>query len=110
MSAHLKDGPSIMPGVLQIEFVNQAVLLLCILNAVQRGGPAAASPEGAGVLARCKAVFHSPAFIGEVLTATVEILDAVGGKTMFKGGLSVGDRKVASVEAIGAQVEGSSMR
>jgi hypothetical protein len=32
MQAHMADGPSIMPGVLQIELVNQALMLLMILQ------------------------------------------------------------------------------
>lgn len=104
MAAHLKDGPSIMPGVLQIEVVNQAVMLLMVLqegNKQQSDNPAF---EGTGVLARVKSTFHSPAYIGEIITATARIVEIVGSKTMYRGELTAGDRKVATVEAIGAVV------
>jgi len=102
MAAHLEHGPSIMPGVLQIEFVNQALMLLMVL--LNSAGARKDVMDGAGVMARCKGNFHSPAFIGETITATVNILEVVGTKTMFEGVIKAGDRLVAEVSAIGAQV------
>lgn len=102
MAAHLRDGPSIMPGVLQIEFVNQATMLLMILRGAK--GIGANITGGAGVLARCKANFHSPAYIGEVLTATVKVEGVVAGKTQYEGIITSGERKIATVSAIGALV------
>lgn len=103
MAAHLDTGPSIMPGVLQIEFVNQAVMLLMIL--LNSTGQRQDGIEGgAGVMAQCKGRFHSPAFIGDVITATVRIVDVVANKTIYQGDITSGDRKVATVDAIGAHI------
>ncbi|MBK6616483.1 hotdog domain-containing protein [Ottowia sp.] len=102
MSAHLEEGPSIMPGVLTIEFVSQGLMLLMVL--INMAGLRQDSFQGAGVMARTKATFHSPAFIGEVITATVTVVDVVGTKTIFEGVVKAGDRLVATVSSIGAQV------
>lgn len=103
MAAHMAQGPSVAPGVLQIELVNQALMLLMVL--LNMSGVRSDSMEGgAGVLASCKAKFHSPAFIGDVITATVKVIDTVGNKTMFEGEITCGDRRVATVSCIGATV------
>lgn len=59
MAAHLSQGPSIMPGVLQIEFVNQAVMLLMILLNMS-GKRSDNLKGGTGILAKTRARFHSP--------------------------------------------------
>lgn len=102
MSAHLKTGPSIAPGVLQIEFVGQAIMVLVtLLNMkAQRRDLVAGAP----LLARCKAQFHSPAYIGEVITASARIEAILDGKTAFEGVVKAGDRMVSTISGIGAQV------
>jgi len=102
MSAHLRDGPSIMPGVLHIELVNQATMLLMIL--LNSSGQRNDSSDGAGVLARVKANFLSPAYIGELITATVKITAIKDNMTFYEGNVFAGDRAVSRVEAIGALV------
>lgn len=106
MSAHLKDGPSIMPGALQLEFVNQAAMLMMILlnSSGERNDPT----DGAGVLAQCKCKYISPAYIGEVITGTVKLVEVVGNMTMYQGEITCGDRKVASITAVGALVTDTS--
>lgn len=105
MSAHLRDGPSIMPGVLLIELVNQAAMLLVTLRS--SAGEQDARMSGAGALGRAKATFHSPAYIGDVLTATVRITVQSENKTAYEGHITCGDRAVATVQAIGALVPNS---
>ncbi len=102
MAAHLKDGPSIMPGALQLEFVNQAAMLMMILlnSSGERNDPT----NGAGVLAQCKCKYISPAYIGEVITATVRLVEVVGQMTMYQGEVACGERKIASITAVGALI------
>lgn len=102
MAAHLRDGPSIMPGVLQIEFVNQATMLLMLLRAAKGVGEDA--DVQSGVLARCKGTFHSPAYIGDVITARVRISAVMGEKVMYEGEITCGERRVASISAFGAMI------
>ena len=99
MAAHLADGPSIMPGVLYIEFVGQATMLLGVLSSGGKKGS-----EGVGVLARCKGEFLSPAFIGETITAEVTISDVIAGKTIYEGVVHAGDRLICRVSGIGALI------
>jgi 3-hydroxymyristoyl/3-hydroxydecanoyl-(acyl carrier protein) dehydratase len=104
MAAHLSDGPSIMPGVLFIEFVGQATMLLGQLLR----GPIA-TKDGANhtaVLARCKGEFLSPAYIGETITAEVSILDEIANKTVYEGLVKAGDRPVCRVSGMGAMISG----
>lgn len=100
MAAHLRDGPSIMPGVLQIEFVNQATMLLMLLRAAK--GVDTNPSLKSGVLARCKGTFHSPAYIGDAITARVRIAAVMGEKVMYEGEVMAGERHVASISAFGA--------
>jgi len=102
MSAHLRDGPSIMPGILTVELVNQCAMLLMILRGAKGLGEHIAG--SAGVLARCKGTFHSPAYIGDIVTAHVKIAAVLGGKTQYDGEVTVGERRVATISAIGALV------
>jgi 3-hydroxyacyl-[acyl-carrier-protein] dehydratase len=103
MAAHLSDGPSIMPGVLYIELVGQATMLLSVLTCPEK---TARDPKienkSTAVLARCKADFISPAFIGEVITAEVTLSDKIAGKTLYDGLVKAGDRIVCKVSGIGA--------
>lgn len=97
MAAHLSDGPSIMPGVLFIELVGQATMLLDVLSSGGKRGP-----DGVGVLARCKGEFLSPAFIGETITAEVTVSDVIAGKTIYEGVVHAGDRLICRVSGMGA--------
>ena len=58
----------------------------------------------AGVLAGCKCKFISPAYIGDVITAKVRLVEVVGSMTMYEGEITCGDRKVASINAVGALI------
>lgn len=105
MSAHLKTGPSIAPGVLQIEFVGQAIMVLVTLLSMKaQRHDALTAVTGAPLLARCKAQFHSPAYIGEVITAEARIEGILDGKTAFEGVVKAGERMVSTISGIGAQV------
>jgi 3-hydroxyacyl-[acyl-carrier-protein] dehydratase len=99
MAAHLSEGPSIMPGVLYIEMVGQAAMLLGVLTSSAEMGE-----DMAAVLARCKAEFISPGYIGEVITAEVTLSDTIAGKTLYDGVVKAGERLVCKVSAIGAAV------
>ncbi|MBA5606564.1 hypothetical protein H3H36_14500 [Duganella sp. FT3S] len=108
MAAHLSDGPSIMPGVLYIELVGQAAMLLGVLTGARQDAPGAAPAEHAtDVLARCKGEFISPAYIGEVITAEVTISDKIAGKTIYDGIVKAGERLVCKVSGIGATLSPS---
>lgn len=99
MAAHLADGPSIMPGVLYIEFVGQATMLLDVLSSGGKRGSG-----GVGVLARCKGEFVSPAFIGETITAEVTVSDVIAGKTIYEGVVHAGERLICRVSGMGALI------
>lgn len=103
MATHLKEGPSIAPGVLQIELVAQALTLLMVLlnNSGQRNDDTA----GACVLARCKATFHSPAYIGEVITAEVKLAGDMNRKAVYEGVIKAGSRLVSEVRCVGALID-----
>lgn len=98
MCAHLSDGPSIMPGVLFIELMGQATMLLSTLTST------APPDERTAVLGRCKGEFYSPAYIGEVITGHLNIVDIIAGKTMYEGIVTVGDRKICKVSGMGASL------
>ena len=90
MAAHLADGPSIMPGVLLIEFM---------LSTLTSQAPPS---EQTAVLGRCKGEFISPARIGELITGHLSITDVVAGKTFYEGIIFAGERKVCKVSGVGA--------
>lgn len=102
VASHFPKGPSVIPGVLYIELVSQAILLLSKLCAHDGN-----TPEGeTTVLARCKADFLSPGFIGDTLVADVQILDVIAGKTVYEGVIRCGERLVCKVSAIAATFDG----
>jgi acyl dehydratase len=86
-----------MPGVLYIELVGQATMLHGVLNSGGKSGQ-----EGAAVLGRCKGEFISPAFIGETITAEVNVSDQIAGKTVYEGVVRAGDRLICRVSGMGA--------
>ncbi len=100
MVAHLVDGPSIMPGVLNIELVGQATMLHGILT-----GTHGDDSGNAAVLGRCKGEFISPAFIGETITAEVTVHEPIAGKTLYEGTVRSGDRLICRVTGMGAIVD-----
>src|SRR4051794_25030251 len=63
--SHLIDGPSIIPGVILIELVGQASVLLNRLSANNTKDET--SSTTINVLGRCKADFFHPAFVGDVI-------------------------------------------
>ena len=101
VASHFPKGPSVIPGVLYIEFVSQAILLLGKLTTHDM-----APPTETTVLARCRADFVSPGFIGDTLTAVVDIQDVVAGKTVYSGVVSCAERVVCRVNAIAASFDG----
>lgn len=102
VASHFPKGPSVIPGVLYIELVSQAVLLLGKL--LVGSGEA---PEGqTTVLARAKADFLSPGFIGDTLTATVQVHDVIAGKSVYDGVVTCGERLVCKVNGIAASFDG----
>lgn len=101
VATHFPQGPSVIPGVLYIELVSQAVLLLGKLST----DPKAATKQTT-VLARCKADFVSPGFVGDSLIAEVTVQDVVAGKSVFDGIVKCGERLVCKVNAIAATFDG----
>lgn len=104
MAAHFKEGPALMPGVLIVEMVNQAAILMGTLTGMFADG----TPEklkASSVLARMKATFHNPAEAGDTVLATVRLVKRLGMQTFFEGVVTSGDRQVATVEVIGAVVD-----
>jgi len=96
MAAHLANGLSIMPGILLIEFMGQATMLLSTLTSK------APPSEQTAVLARCKGKFISPVRIMELITRHLSITDFVAGKTFYKGVIFAGERKICKVSGVGA--------
>ncbi len=102
VASHFPKGPSVIPGVLYIELVSQAILLLAKLS------PSPTAPKnGTMVLARCKADFLSPGFIGDTLIADVTLQDVIAGKTVYEGIVRCGERLVAKVSGMAATFEGA---
>lgn len=102
VASHFPKGPSVIPGVLYIELVSQAILLLAKLTSSDMA-PATETT----VLARCRADFVSPGFIGDTLIADVDIQDVVAGKSVYSGVVTCGERVVCKVNAIAASFDGS---
>jgi 3-hydroxymyristoyl/3-hydroxydecanoyl-(acyl carrier protein) dehydratase len=99
VASHFPKGPSVIPGVLYIELVSQAVLLL---------GKIADQEKGTNtVLARCKADFVSPGFIGDTLVADVKIIDVIAGTAVYDGIVHSGKRVVCKVNAYASSFNGS---
>lgn len=94
---HFLNGPSILPGVLLIEYVSQSAYLLDRLAS-------SSSNELTPVhlLARCSASFLSPAQGGDILIAEVNLIDRVRDVGVFEGIVSCGDRLVCRVNVFGA--------
>lgn len=101
VATHFPKGPSVIPGVLYIELVSQAVLLLGKLSA-GKGAPAGETT----VLARCKADFMSPGFIGDCLTAEVQLHDVIAGKSVYDGVVTCDGRLICKVNGIAASFDG----
>jgi 3-hydroxymyristoyl/3-hydroxydecanoyl-(acyl carrier protein) dehydratase len=99
VASHFPKGPSVIPGVLYIELVSQAVLLLGKLAEQEQGATT--------VLARCKADFVSPGFIGDTLIADVKIHDVISGTAVYDGIVRSGNRVVCKVNAYAATFNGS---
>lgn len=101
--AHFGGRGQIFPGVLLIEMVGQVATLL---QAVGPGRNEAltgkAVPPVQHVLGRCKASFHSPARVGDLLTICVRRQDTVGSATLFRGSISCDGRPICTVELLGA--------
>ena len=101
--AHFAGKGRIFPGVLLIEMVGQvATLLQTVFEREQLPQRSALSLPEAHLLARCKASFHSPARIGDVLTVRVGRQDTVGSTSLFRGIVTCGERAVCTVELLGA--------
>lgn len=94
LNAHFAGGPRTMPGVLMIELAAQSAMLL---------GKLSGGSSGTSFLARCQATFSSPALVGEVLTATVELRDTVRGTRVYDALIRCGDREVCKTHFYGAQ-------
>lgn len=93
VNAHFPNGPAIMPGVLLIELVGQAGLLLGILSA-----PPDAEEKSLDVLGRCKARFYRMVRAGETIAARVTREAGVSNVTLFKGEVMVREELVARIE------------
>jgi 3-hydroxyacyl-[acyl-carrier-protein] dehydratase len=86
VAGHFRGSPALLPGALLLEYIGQSAYLLERLT----------SGDAAPVLmlARCNAVFLSPARAGDVLTAEVSAAERVGGVAIFNGVVRCGDRPV----------------
>lgn len=82
--SHLINGPPVIPGVILIEFVGQASLLLDILSG-NNNYKERLIPGEINVLARCKADFFSPAFVGDVIKGKIRREATVKNKTVIAG-------------------------
>lgn len=101
--AHFGGRGQIFPGVLLIEMVGQVATLLQAGGTRQMAASTGqATPHAQQVLARCKASFHSPARVGDVLTICVRRQDTVGSASLFRGSVSCDGRPICSVELLGA--------
>lgn len=103
MAAHFKEGPALMPGVLIVEMVNQAAILLGTLKGMFTDG-APEKLQASSVLGRVKADFHSSAEAGDTVLATVKLVKQMGAQTFFEGVVTSGEKRVATVSLIGAVI------
>lgn len=107
VAAHFPGGPSVIPGVLYIEFVSQAVLLLGKLYESTDSEIAERLAKiKHTVLARCKADFISPGFVGETLTAEVTVNDIIAGTAVYDGIVTSGTRVICKVNAMASSFDG----
>ena len=107
VAAHFPEGPSVIPGVLYIEFVSQAIFLLGKL--AQSMDAKVASNMGKGrniVLARCKADFYSPGFVGDTLIANVSVSDVIANTAVYEGIITCGERKICKVGGMATSYDG----
>lgn len=95
---HFPEGPSLLPGVILIEFASQSAYLFGRLT---RDGPADGETH---VLAKCSATFKSPATPGDTLIADVAFTDEVGDVSVYDATIHTGEREVARVRLYGAKV------
>lgn len=93
VNAHFPQGPAIFPGVLLIEFVGQAGLLLNILSANSKE-----QDSSIDLLARCKANFYKAIHVGDIVTAKVSREVEVNKTTLIHGDLWVDDMIACKVD------------
>jgi 3-hydroxyacyl-[acyl-carrier-protein] dehydratase len=97
VAAHFKRGRRILPGVLLIEFVAQSAYLLHQLST-----DGSSDGEPTHYLARCRAAFLEPAYVGDVLIGRVTLQSSVRGAVVHSGTVTANDRKICTVELISA--------
>lgn len=95
---HFPKGPSLLPGVILVEFASQSAYLFGRLT---RAGPADGETH---VLAKCSATFKSPAAPGDMLVADVTFTDEVGAVSVYDATIQAGEREVARVRLYGAKL------
>lgn len=107
VATHFPEGPSVIPGVLYIELVSQAILLLGKLAQGVDSTAASTVTKGKNtVLARCKADFLSPGFVGDTLIAEVTVSDVIAGTAVYDGIIKCGERLVCKVNGMATSFDG----
>jgi len=107
VAAHFPEGPSVIPGVLYIELVSQSILFLGKLVDSLDDPTAKLFTKGKNtVLARCKADFLSPGFVGDALIADVTVSDVIAGTAVYDGLITCGERKICKVNGMASSVAG----
>ena len=94
---HYPNQP-ITPGVLLCEAVFQTGALLMAKRA-KAAGAAAGEQGGVPLLARVSDVkFRNPVFPGDTVELSVKIKEVMGGFTMMSGAITIGGKRVLSVD------------
>lgn len=95
VTAHIVGGPAVMPGVMIIEMIGQAGLLLRRLSALSRHSPPNHSVD---FLGRCKARFFEPLRSGDVARVYAQIAGEAAGGSIISGAVRVKENLIAEAE------------
>lgn len=104
LMSHFPNGPTILPGVILIEYAGQSAYLLGRLS-----GRADVVEPATHMLARCSASFLSPARAGDLLTAHVTLVDRVGETTVYDAVVTCDERIVCRVRVFGVPLGDSAI-
>lgn len=92
-SGHFPDGPAIAPGIMLIELVAQAGVILGRLLAMQDD----AGVGRVGVTSRVNAHYFAPVYVGDTVLAQISREMLPLDKCILRGELSVRGQRVAKV-------------
>jgi 3-hydroxymyristoyl/3-hydroxydecanoyl-(acyl carrier protein) dehydratase len=99
VAAHFRGGPSIVPGVILLEYISQSAYLL---GRLADGVHAGCEEAAIKLLARCTVTFVSVAAGDDVLDADVRLADRVGDIAVYEGSVRCASRMVCRAKIFAA--------